>query len=109
MISISIPMVGIRRSSIDCGVDRYSMVSVSISMTITISMTIVSISSRLGISGPLAIMVSMSVISITITMSIVSGGMSISISMGNMSITMSSISQMSLALVKHQHQPQQQA
>merc|ERR1719483_1921364 len=92
-------MVGIRRSSIDCGVDRYSMVSVSITMSISMSITIVSISSRLGISGPLAITVSMSVISITITMSIVSGGMSISISMGNMSIAMSAISQMSIAIV----------
>merc|ERR1740136_579753 len=54
------------------------------SITISTAITIVSISSRLGFSRPLAIMVSMSIISMSV---------------GNLAITMSSISQMSIAIV----------
>ena len=95
-------MVGIRVSSVSMvGISKsMSVVSVGITVSQIMSITVVSISSSLwlgssswlGISRPLAITVSMSVISYTMTMSVISMTISMSIiSMETMAISIVAI------------------
>merc|ERR1719154_293268 len=89
--------VGISGSSIDCGVDWVSIGTGIWGISVTISTAVVSISSGLGlsISRPLAIVVSMSVVSTaiseSISVSVVSQTVSVAITVWGISIAIVSI------------------